>query len=58
MESNKFLKIVKNYKKCPKCKVSWKTDDLQLELKEEIVHISCSCGFSKKVDENNQQVND
>ena len=56
MEANKFLSIVRKYKKCPNCGESWKGKSLQLELQDNIVHITCTCGFSKMVDENNKEV--
>lgn len=57
MNANKLLSVLRKYKKCPKCGASWKGTELTSELKDEVVHISCTCGFSKFVDENNKEVN-
>lgn len=57
MNGNKFLSLVRKYKKCPSCGASWKETDLSVEVENEVVHISCTCGFSKYVDENNKEVN-
>lgn len=46
-----FIKVIKQYNKCPKC-----NKNLQIELQCEVVKISCDCGFIKYVDENNRQV--
>ena len=57
MDANKFLIVSKKYKKCPLCGASWKTDKMKLELVDDIITISCECGFVKHVDENNNEVN-
>ena len=49
MDGNKFLSIVRKYKKCPNCGKSYKEPDFGIELKDEIITISCTCGFIKKV---------
>lgn len=57
MDSMKFVNITKKYKKCPNCGSSWKDTKLKVSLKDEIITISCECGFLKKVDENNKEIN-
>ena len=57
MDCRKFTSVAKKYKKCPKCGASWKGHDMCIELENEVIHISCTCGFSKYVDENNKEVN-
>lgn len=44
---------MQEYKSCPTCNTSWKEESLKCELKDEIIHLYCDCGFSKYVDENN-----
>lgn len=56
MNPFKFSSVVKKYKKCPKCGSSYKDTDLQVQLKNEIIEISCICGFLKCVDENNKEL--
>ena len=56
MNCSKFIGVSKKYKKCPKCGASWKGNELSIELENEVIHISCTCGFSKYVDENNEEV--
>lgn len=56
MDVLKFTSIIKKYKKCPQCKSGWKGTNLQVELKDEVVKISCKCGFLKYVDENNKEI--
>lgn len=56
MNAIAFTNIIKKYKKCPNCGASYKTTDLQCSLEEEIVTISCKCGWEKKVDENNKEI--
>lgn len=56
MDVNKFLVVSKKYKRCPQCGVSWKTDKMKLELQDEVISISCECGFNKRVDENNKEI--
>jgi len=56
MEGTKFINITNKYKKCPSCESSWKDTKLQVSLKDEIVTISCECGFFKQVDENNKEI--
>lgn len=51
-----FSRIVNKYKKCPKCGSSYKDDKLKVSLEDEIITISCECGFKKKVNEKNQEV--
>ena len=57
MNISKFNSIVKKYKKCPSCGASWKGTDLSVELKNEVVHVRCICGFSKYINEYNNEVN-
>lgn len=47
-----FSRIVGKYKKCPKCG----STKLQCFLENEIITISCECGFIKKVDEHNKEI--
>ena len=56
MDCMKFISVTKKYKKCPSCGSSWKDTKLQVELKDETIHIHCECGFSKYVDENNKEM--
>lgn len=56
MNVSKFTGIIKKYKKCPNCGSSYKDTDLQMSLENEIVTITCKCGFLKKVNENNKEV--
>ncbi|WP_343342469.1 hypothetical protein [Terrisporobacter petrolearius] len=56
MNANKVISVIRKYKKCPKCGSSWKDTKLKTELKDEIITISCECGFLKKVNENNQEI--
>lgn len=57
MDCRKFTSVAKKYKKCPKCGASWKGYDMCIELENEVIHIACTCGFSKYVNENNKEVN-
>lgn len=45
MNPNTFIKIARKYKKCPMCGAGNKTDWMSVEVKDEIITISCSCGF-------------
>lgn len=56
MNVRDFLKVSRKYKECPKCNSSWKEDKLQVSLEDDIIAISCKCGFIKKVDKNNKEV--
>lgn len=56
MDGWAFSKIIKKYKKCPNCGSSYKDTKLKVELENEIIIISCECGFLKKVDKNNKEV--
>jgi len=56
MNVSKITLVVKKYKKCPQCGSSWKKSDLQVELQNEIIKISCKCGFLKYVNENNEEL--
>lgn len=56
MDSMSFVSIVRKYKKCPGCGSGWKDTKLKVELEDEIITISCDCGFMKKVDEHNKEV--
>lgn len=56
MDAFKFISITKKYKKCPNCKSNWKENKLKVTVENEIVTISCECGFLKKVDENNREI--
>lgn len=49
-----YTRIIGKYKTCPNCGASYKTNDIQTSLKDEIITISCKCGFIKKVDEYNK----
>jgi len=51
-----FRNVVRKYKKCPKCGSSYKDTDLQCSLENEVITISCKCGFLKKVDEHNKEI--
>lgn len=53
MNALKFISIMQEYKSCPTCNTSWKEESLKCELKDEIIHLYCDCGFSKYVDKNN-----
>lgn len=54
MDALKFMGVIRKYKKCPGCGRSWKGTDLQVQLKNEVVEVSCKCWFLKYVDENNK----
>ncbi len=54
MNGLKACSVINKYKKCPECGSDYKGDDLKVEIKEEVIEISCSCGFTKYVDENNE----
>lgn len=54
MDALKFLNVIHKYEKCPECGSNWEETDLQVQLKNEVVEISCKCGFLKYVDENNE----
>ena len=56
MDAMKFTSIIRKYKKCPKCSASYKTTKMQVQLKDEVIEISCECGFLKYVDENNKEI--
>jgi len=56
MDAFKFINITRKYKKCPSCGSSWKETKLQVSVKDEIVTISCECGFLKMVNENNKEI--
>lgn len=56
MNGNKFINVTRKYKKCLKCGSSWKDTKLKFDLKDEIITISCECGFLKKVNEDNKDV--
>lgn len=56
MNGSIFSSVVRKYKKCPQCGSSWKDTDLQCSLENEVITISCKCGFLKKVDENNKEI--
>lgn len=56
MNITSFNNIIRKYKKCPNCGSSWKDTKLQVELENEIITISCECGFLKRVDENNKEI--
>lgn len=51
-----YSRIIGKYKKCPQCGSSYKDTDLQFSLANEIITISCKCGFLKKVDEHNKEI--
>lgn len=51
-----FSRIIGKYKKCPNCGSSYRENKLQCSLKDEIITISCECGFIKRVDEKNREV--
>lgn len=52
----KFNRVVNKYKKCPECGASYKSNKMSVELKDEIIIISCECGFNKYVNEDNETV--
>lgn len=56
MNTNVFTAIVKKYKKCPQCGVSYKSDNMTVTLENEIVIFSCKCGWKKSVNEKNEEV--
>ena len=56
MNGFKFVAVVRKYKKCPQCGVSWKTTDMYQELNDEVITIGCKCGWQIRVDENNKKV--
>lgn len=58
MDINKFASVIRKYKKCPKCGASWKGTDIQVELQNEIVEVKCTCGFLKRVDHENNEIED
>lgn len=51
-----YSRIIGKYKKCPNCGASYKTNDIQTSLENEIITISCKCGFKKRVDKHNKEV--
>lgn len=51
-----FSRILEKYKKCPNCGSSYKDTKLKVNLENEIITISCECGFSKRIDEHNKEV--
>lgn len=51
MNGCNFVRIINKYKKCPNCGASYKTTDLQCALENEVITISCKCGWCKKVSE-------
>lgn len=58
MDVLSFTSVVRKYKKCPSCNSSWKDTKLKASLENEIITISCECGFLKKVDKNNKEIKD
>ena len=56
MNIQKFSKVVNSYKKCPNCGSGYKETKLSVDVKDEIITISCTCGFLKRVDENNKEI--
>ena len=56
MDTYKFTSVIKRYKKCPNCGSSYKDTKLKVSLENEIITISCECGFFKQVDENNKKL--
>lgn len=54
MNGLKACSVINKYKKCPECGSDYKGDNLKVEIKDEVIEISCSCGFAKYVDENNE----
>lgn len=51
-----FSRIIGKYKECPNCGSSNKDTKLKFSLEDDIITISCECGFLKKVDEKNKEV--
>ncbi len=49
MDSWKVISVTRKYKKCPQCGSSWRDTKIKVELHEELITISCECGFFKKV---------
>jgi len=56
MEANDVNKILRKYKKCPKCGISYKNNKFKFNLEDEIITITCECGFYKQVDKNNKEL--
>jgi RNase P subunit RPR2 len=56
MEAYDFIKITRKFKKCPNCGSSWKDTKLNVELENDIVTISCECGFLKRVNKDNKEI--
>lgn len=56
MNGFKFVNVLRKHKECPQCKASWKTRSLKSELKDEIIHIYCTCGWSIYVNEDNKEM--
>ena len=48
--------LLENIRNVQTVEVSWKVTKLQVSVKDEIVTISCECGFLKLVDENNKEI--
>lgn len=48
-----YSRIIDKYKTCPNCGA---TDKIKTSLENEIITISCKCGWAKKVDEHNKEV--
>lgn len=56
MNIKDFNKVVKKYKHCPNCGSSYKDTKLSVELTDDVITISCECGFHKRVDKNNKEL--
>lgn len=56
MDSWDFVMVTRKYKKCPDCGSSWKDTKMNISLSDEIISITCECGFAKNVDKNNKEI--
>lgn len=57
MDAMSLCNVISQYEECPDCGSSYDTTDLQCSLENEIITITCNCGFKKRVDENNKEIN-
>lgn len=57
MDAMFLCNVISKYEKCPDCGSSYDTTDLQCSLENEIITITCKCGFKKRIDKNNNEIN-
>lgn len=56
MDAWTFVKILRNYKKCPNCGIDYNTNKILHSLKNELITIKCECGWTKTVNKNNKEI--